>query len=233
MVAHRVRCAGGTPTGRRPPTPETLEVEPMANGPLLVRGPIRVVRARWNLRRHAQGGLLPLRSLEQQALLRRQSPGGRFPHMTGQSVEVADNPGERRFEASVEGDLAGLLYYSKRPGKLVLVHTEVSDEFGGQGVGADSSQVPWTTSAHGGCRSPHFVRSLPRTSRATTSTPTSSRRSSHSRQPGRSETIGTGKTDGLSGVGASIRERARKGALRWSGPHSSAGSSRRSGGSCS
>ena len=55
--------------------------------------------------------------------------------MTGQSVEVADNPGERRFEASVEGGLAGLLYYSKRPGKLVLVHTEVSGEFGGHGVG--------------------------------------------------------------------------------------------------
>lgn len=55
--------------------------------------------------------------------------------MTGQSVEVADNPDERRFEASVDGDLAGLLYYSERPGKLVLVHTEVSDEFGGHGVG--------------------------------------------------------------------------------------------------
>ena len=56
--------------------------------------------------------------------------------MTAGSVEVADNPGERRFEASVEGDLAGLLYYSTRPGKLVLVHTEVSDEFEGHGVGS-------------------------------------------------------------------------------------------------
>lgn len=38
--ALRWRRADGT----RPPDPETLEVEPMANGPLLVRGPIRVVR---------------------------------------------------------------------------------------------------------------------------------------------------------------------------------------------
>jgi uncharacterized Fe-S cluster protein YjdI len=39
--ALRWRRADGT----QPPDPETLEVEPMANGPLLVRGPIRVVRA--------------------------------------------------------------------------------------------------------------------------------------------------------------------------------------------
>ena len=31
--------------GTSPPAPDALEVEPMANGPLLVRGPIRVVRA--------------------------------------------------------------------------------------------------------------------------------------------------------------------------------------------
>jgi uncharacterized Fe-S cluster protein YjdI len=31
--------------GTTPPAPQTLEVEPMANGPLLVRGPIRVVLA--------------------------------------------------------------------------------------------------------------------------------------------------------------------------------------------
>jgi uncharacterized protein len=55
--------------------------------------------------------------------------------MTGESFEVVDNPEERRFEARVEGGLAGLLYYSERPGGLVLVHTEVADEFGGQGLG--------------------------------------------------------------------------------------------------
>jgi hypothetical protein len=38
--ALRWRRADGTSA----PVPETLEVEPMENGPLLVRGPIRVVR---------------------------------------------------------------------------------------------------------------------------------------------------------------------------------------------
>jgi predicted GNAT family acetyltransferase len=55
--------------------------------------------------------------------------------MTGESVEVVDSPDERRFEARVEGALAGVLYYSERPGGLVLVHTEVGDEFEGHGVG--------------------------------------------------------------------------------------------------
>jgi uncharacterized protein len=55
--------------------------------------------------------------------------------MTGELVEVVDNPAERRFEARVEGALAGLLYYAKQPGGLVLVHTEVADEFEGHGVG--------------------------------------------------------------------------------------------------
>lgn len=55
--------------------------------------------------------------------------------MTDRSFEVVDNPGERRFEARVGGDLAGSLYYSEGPGGLVLVHTEVADEFEGQGVG--------------------------------------------------------------------------------------------------
>lgn len=55
--------------------------------------------------------------------------------MTGESVEVVDNRDERRFEARVEGGLAGVLYYTERPGGLVLVHTEVADQFEGQGVG--------------------------------------------------------------------------------------------------
>jgi uncharacterized protein len=52
-----------------------------------------------------------------------------------ESVEVVDNPNERRFEARVAGALAGVLYYAKGPGRLVLVHTEVADEFEGHGVG--------------------------------------------------------------------------------------------------
>jgi predicted GNAT family acetyltransferase len=55
--------------------------------------------------------------------------------VTGESFEVVDNRGERRFEARVEGDLAGLLYYVPRPGGLELIHTDVAEEFEGQGVG--------------------------------------------------------------------------------------------------
>ncbi len=55
--------------------------------------------------------------------------------MTGESFEVVDNSDENRFEARLDGSLAGVLYYSKRPGRLVLVHTEVFDEFEGHGVG--------------------------------------------------------------------------------------------------
>jgi uncharacterized protein len=55
--------------------------------------------------------------------------------VTGESVEVVDNPGEHQFEARVGGALAGRLYYRERAGSLALVHTEVSDEFEGRGVG--------------------------------------------------------------------------------------------------
>jgi uncharacterized protein len=50
-------------------------------------------------------------------------------------MEVIDNPTEGRYEARVDGDVAGHLFYRERPGGLVLVHTEVVRRFEGQGVG--------------------------------------------------------------------------------------------------
>ncbi len=50
-------------------------------------------------------------------------------------LDVADNPDKRRYEASVDGELAGYVFYQSRPDRLVLLHTEVMDEFAGQGVG--------------------------------------------------------------------------------------------------
>jgi predicted GNAT family acetyltransferase len=50
-------------------------------------------------------------------------------------IEVADNPDRRRYEARVGGDVAGYVFYQVRPDRLVLVHTEVEEEFEGQGVG--------------------------------------------------------------------------------------------------
>lgn len=52
-----------------------------------------------------------------------------------QSFEVVDNSDESLFEARLDGSRAGVLYYSEQPDRLVLVHTEVFAEFGGQGVG--------------------------------------------------------------------------------------------------
>jgi uncharacterized protein len=50
-------------------------------------------------------------------------------------VEVADNPGKNRYEARVDGEVAGYVFYRSRPDRLVLLHTEVGEEFEGHGVG--------------------------------------------------------------------------------------------------
>jgi uncharacterized protein len=50
-------------------------------------------------------------------------------------VEVADNPEERRYEALVDGEVAGASYYRDENGVRVVSHTEVADGFKGQGVG--------------------------------------------------------------------------------------------------
>jgi hypothetical protein len=51
-------------------------------------------------------------------------------------VEVRDNPGESRFEAYVDGRLAGFSAYVVGAGALNIVHTEVDDAYEGQGVGS-------------------------------------------------------------------------------------------------
>jgi uncharacterized protein len=51
-------------------------------------------------------------------------------------VQVTDNAAACRYEAHVDGALAGHLIYREEPGGLVLVHTEVYDEFEGHGVGS-------------------------------------------------------------------------------------------------
>ena len=52
------------------------------------------------------------------------------------TIEVTDAPEAKRFEARVDGKLAGYIQYQARPEALVLVHTEVLDEFEGKGVGS-------------------------------------------------------------------------------------------------
>ena len=52
------------------------------------------------------------------------------------SIEIRDNPAEQRYEAHVDGGLAGWIDYKPRDGWLVFVHTEVPPAFGGRGIGA-------------------------------------------------------------------------------------------------
>lgn len=51
-------------------------------------------------------------------------------------IQVADNPAKRRYEALVDGEVAGYVFYQLREDALVLIHTEVADEFEGQGIGS-------------------------------------------------------------------------------------------------
>lgn len=60
--------------------------------------------------------------------------------MSGGSVEVRDDPSQQRWEARVDGELAGFAVYRLREvdGVAVVdfVHTEVDDRFEGHGVGS-------------------------------------------------------------------------------------------------
>ena len=49
-------------------------------------------------------------------------------------ITVQDNPEHRRYEAFVDGELAGHTEYYPRPDHVVFPHTVVDPEFGGQGV---------------------------------------------------------------------------------------------------
>lgn len=51
-------------------------------------------------------------------------------------MTVADNPAKRRYEALIDGEIAGYVFYQQRDGALVLIHTEVGEQYGGQGVGS-------------------------------------------------------------------------------------------------
>jgi predicted GNAT family acetyltransferase len=55
-------------------------------------------------------------------------------------VEVRDNPAEHRFEARVDGRLAGFTAYELTDGGIMILHTEVDDAFEGQGVGSSMTR---------------------------------------------------------------------------------------------
>jgi predicted GNAT family acetyltransferase len=52
------------------------------------------------------------------------------------SIVVHDNPDARRYEATVDGALAGFVAYRMQPGLIAFMHTEIDDAFEGHGVGS-------------------------------------------------------------------------------------------------
>ena len=55
---------------------------------------------------------------------------------TTTEVRVTDNPEAKRFEAHAGDELLGVIEYIPLPGKVIATHTEVSEEYEGQGVGS-------------------------------------------------------------------------------------------------
>jgi uncharacterized protein len=50
-------------------------------------------------------------------------------------ISVTDNQGRHRYEATVDGRLAGIAVYRIKGEHIVFTHTEVEPEFEGQGIG--------------------------------------------------------------------------------------------------
>ena len=51
-------------------------------------------------------------------------------------IEVRDVPEEQRYEAWVEGQMAGFAGYQKTHDLIVFTHTDVEPEFKGKGIGS-------------------------------------------------------------------------------------------------
>jgi predicted GNAT family acetyltransferase len=49
-------------------------------------------------------------------------------------LSVTDNDEKKRWEARLEGDLAGISAYLLGPGRIIFTHTEVDSAFEGRGI---------------------------------------------------------------------------------------------------
>ena len=56
------------------------------------------------------------------------------PARNGDELLITDNPEQRRYEARLDGQLAGWVDYGRVRTRLVALHTEVPPEFGGRGI---------------------------------------------------------------------------------------------------
>jgi len=59
---------------------------------------------------------------------------GREPGAKLDGLVIDDNPDARRYEAWLDGQLAGWVDYGRVRTRLVALHTEVPPEFGGRGI---------------------------------------------------------------------------------------------------
>jgi predicted GNAT family acetyltransferase len=55
----------------------------------------------------------------------------------GRKVEVHDHPAALQYEATVDGEHAGLIRYTLDGDVVTMVHTEVDPELEGEGVGSE------------------------------------------------------------------------------------------------
>ena len=51
-------------------------------------------------------------------------------------VETSHNPAEHRYEAHIDGELAGFAEYQMTDKLVVFTHTEVGDAYEGRGIGS-------------------------------------------------------------------------------------------------
>lgn len=65
-------------------------------------------------------------------------------------IAVIDNPDESRYEVHVDGRPAGQVGYRKSDGVIELHHTEVSEEYGGRGLGQRLAEQALTEARESG-----------------------------------------------------------------------------------
>jgi predicted GNAT family acetyltransferase len=57
------------------------------------------------------------------------------------SLQIDDHPEELRYEALVDGRLAGFAQYRLQDGRMTIFHTEVEPAYEGHGVGSELAKV--------------------------------------------------------------------------------------------
>ena len=68
-------------------------------------------------------------------------------------AQVANNPDRSRYEALVDGEVAGYAEYELGEGRITFTHTVVADDYEGQGIGSTLVRAALDeVRAHGGRR---------------------------------------------------------------------------------